>query len=310
LTQAISGKTEVRGIDQVLADLAGAQHGVVARRQLLGAGIGRAAIDQRLRSGHLLPFHRGVYAVGHRAIGIEARWMAATLAAGPAGVLSHRSAGQLWRILPRRTAVPEVTRPDRRGSRPGLIAHEGSLPADEITSLLGIPVTSVPRTLLDLAAVLKPRALEKAMDEAEVLRLTDRLSLPDLLERYPRRRGSAAARRLLRRNTVRSVTRNDFEEAFRGLLIRGRLPLPRFNADLAAGGRFFEVDCLWAARWLIVELDGRVVHGTRSAFEADRRRDRLLLAEGWRVMRVTWAQLRDEPDEIVADLRRALTLMQ
>jgi very-short-patch-repair endonuclease len=102
------------------------------------------------------------------------------------------------------------------------------------------------------------------------------------------------------------VTKNDFEELFVSLLDSHALPRPRFNADISVGGRFFSVDCLWRRERLIVELDGQAVHGTRQAFEADRERDRLLLAAGWRVIRVTWRQLRDQEGVVAADLGRAL----
>jgi very-short-patch-repair endonuclease len=171
----------------------------------------------------------------------------------------------------------------------------------------GIPVTSVSRTILDLATVLDRQGLERAMNEAEVRRLRSRLSLSTLLGRYPRRPGSACLRALLREHSpAAGVTRNEFEDRFRDLVDAHGLPVPRFNADLAVGGRFFEIDCLWSDHRLIVELDGRAVHGTPHAFEADRERDRLLLVEGWRVARVTWRQLSDAPSVLVADLRGLL----
>lgn len=167
-------------------------------------------------------------------------------------------------------------------------------------------MTSVSRTLFDLAAVLVRRQLERAMSEAEVRQLTDRLSLSDLMDRYPRRRGSANLRALLAAKTPGGITRNEFEERFVALLDAQGLPRPRLNATLALRGRFFEVDCLWRKQRLIVELDGRAVHRTDQAFESDRQRDRVLLAEGWRFTRVTWRQLRDEPSAVAADLRAAL----
>jgi hypothetical protein len=234
--------------------------------------------------------------------------MAAVLACGPGAVLSHRSAGRLWGLVPGSAASVDVTRPGYFRHRAGINAHHSRLPDDERVMVDGIPVTSVSRTLFDLAAVLDRRRLERALNEAEVLGLTDRLSIPDLLERYPRRRGSAVLRSLLRDDAaVRGITRNDLEERFLSLIDAAGLPRPRLNADLAVRGRFFEADCLWAEQRLIVELDGRATHGTRRAFEKDRERDRILLAEGWRVMRVTWRQLRHDPKEIVADLRRLLT---
>jgi very-short-patch-repair endonuclease len=160
---------------------------------------------------------------------------------------------------------------------------------------------------LDLAGVLTKSQIERALNEAEVLRLTDRLSVPDLLERYPRRRGSAVLRALFRdRTAVRGITRRELERRFKAVLDGIDLPRPRRNAHVSVQGRFFEVDCLWAAQRLIVELDGRESHGTDLAFEKDRERDRLLLVEGWRVTRITWRQLRDDAPAVIADLRRLL----
>jgi very-short-patch-repair endonuclease len=171
----------------------------------------------------------------------------------------------------------------------------------------GIPLTTVPRTIVDLAAVLSMRQLERAFNEVEVQGLTDRLSIPDLLARYPRRRGSAALRSLLGDGTsARGVTKNDLEEDFASLIDTYGLPRPRFNADIAVNGRFFSADGLWREERLIVELDGRAVHGTRRAFESDRERDRILMSEGWRVIRITWRQLRDQQSAIATHLRKAL----
>jgi very-short-patch-repair endonuclease len=293
---SISGS---RRVDDPIAELARGQHGVVGRRQLGALGFDKSGIDTRVRRGHLLVIHRGVYAVGHRELTQDGRWMAATLAGGESAVLSHRSAGQLWGLVPRTGSIPEVTRPTAFRARPGIRAHQSTLPADEVEQVDGIPVTSVSRTLLDLAPVLGERALEKALNEAEVRRLTSIRSLPDLLERYPRRRGASRLRAILREHgEALGVTRNDFEEGFLALVDRYDLPRPRLNADLAVAGRFFEVDCLWRERRLIVELDGRAVHGTRRAFEADRERDRLLVGAGWRVIRITWRQLRDDAPAI------------
>jgi very-short-patch-repair endonuclease len=145
------------------------------------------------------------------------------------------------------------------------------------------------------------------LNEVEVQGLTDPLSIPDLLERYPRRRGTAVLRALLDKGVGNDgITKNDFEEMFVPLLDSYGLPRPRFNADLSVAGRFFSVDCLWRRERLIVELDGGAVHRTRKAFEGDRERDRLLLVEGWRVMRITWRQLSNDRTRIAADLRTAL----
>jgi very-short-patch-repair endonuclease len=203
--------------------------------------------------------------------------------------------------------VPEVTRPRSFRRQAGIGAHHSRLPDDEFLLVDGIPVTSVSRTLLDLAGVLTKRRLERALNEAEVLGLTDVLSVPDLLERYPGRRGSAVLRALFRdRTTIRGITRRELERRFQATLDGTDLPRPRLNAHVPVQGGFFEVDCLWAEQRLIVELDGRGSHGTDLAFEKDRERDRLLLVEGWRVTRITWRQLHDDAPAVIADLRRLL----
>jgi hypothetical protein len=232
--------------------------------------------------------------------------MAAVLSCGPNAYLSHRSAGRFWRLLPGHHGRPEVScAGTRRTRRQGVIAHEATLHADEIEVIDGIPVTCVARTVFDLAGSLKIRELERAWNEMEVRRLTSRVSVPQLLERYPRRPGAPALRALLGSGEPGGVTRNDFEEDFVALLDAHGMPRPRLNADLSLRGRFIEVDCLWP-RHRLVELDGRAVHAREAAFESDKRRDRELLAEGWRTMRVTWRQLRDEPDAVMADLRELL----
>ena len=229
--------------------------------------------------------------------------MAAVLACGPDAVLSHRSAGQLWGIVPRAPSLPEVTRPGFFRQRAGIHCHRSSLPVDERGEELGIPVTSVARTQFDLAVVLSKRGLERALHEAEVQQLRDRLSLWDLLERYPRRRGAVNLRAVLGSTLPVGVTQNDFEELFVAFLDEYGLPRPLLNGTLPIRGRLLKPDCMWPEQRLIAELDGRDVHGTVQAFEGDRLRDREMLVEGWRSTRITWRQLRDERPALAADLR-------
>jgi very-short-patch-repair endonuclease len=130
-----------------------------------------------------------------------------------------------------------------------------------------------------------------------------------LLERYPRRPGTVVLQRLLDdAQAVLGITRRELEARFKEALSRTDLPRPRLNADVAVQGRFFEADCLWAEQRVIVELDGRATHGTGQAFEKDRERDRLLQSDGWRVIRVTWRQLRDDGPAVIDDLRRVLRI--
>lgn len=295
--------------DQGIARLAEGQHGVVARRQLIELGLTDAQIKGRIARGGLHVVHRGVYAVGHRLLSAHGRWMAAVLFGGQEAVLSHRSAAELWGIAPRRGRPIDVTR--KRGWRasPGIAVHRSSIPADEIETVAGIPCTCVPRTSLDLAGSTSRDELERVISQAEVRRLTHALSMYDMLERYPRRCGAPVLRALLDDHVEqRGVTRSRLEERFAAVLSRSDLPRPHLNASLAIRGRFFEVDCLWREQKVIAELDGIQTHGTNLAFEKDRERDRLLLAEGWGVVRITWRQLHDDAPSVLADLRRLLHL--
>lgn len=233
--------------------------------------------------------------------------MAAVLAFGPDAVLSHRSAGQLWGLLPRSSITPEVTRPGR-ASRPHLIAHRGMLLRDEVVRVRGIPVTSVPRTMLDLAATRKEREVERAWNEMEFRGFRDRLSVPDLLERHPRRKGSLLLLRLAEGKVLPvGITRNDLEEAFLALIDRYELPRPRMNVHFPIRERFYEIDCLWEDRRVAIELDGGAAHRTRKSFDDDRERDRILTAEGYTTARVTWHHIQNTPDQLAADLQRILT---
>lgn len=235
--------------------------------------------------------------------------MAATLPFGEGTVLSHRSAAELWGIARRSSGAIEVTRATHVRGRRHLVVHQSSVRDDEWTVFDGIPVTTVPRTVLDCAARATRRQVERMLNEVEVRRLTDSLSIPDMLERYPGRPGTGILRGLLGEGAEDAgVTRNDFEEIFASLIEAHGLPSARFNADVSVAGRFYSVDCLWRQPRLIVELDGRAAHGTRRAFESDRERDRLLMADGWRVMRVTWRQLLTQGDRVIADVRRALAV--
>jgi very-short-patch-repair endonuclease len=296
------------GVDRALASLAQGQHGVVARRQLLELGLSAPAIGRRIRLGRLHRVHTGVYAVGHRVLSREGRWMAAVLLCGPDAVLSHRSAAALWGIRGQSSGAIEVTAPIKSRSFGVVRRHFAVLPADEVTIREGIPTTTVPRAIFDLATVLRMDAIEHALRESERLRLYDALSLPLLLDRYPRHRGNSSIRACLRRRREMppGVTREELEARFRAFIDDQDLPAPRLNSWLTFGSRRYQVDCLWPGERLIVELDGYATHGIRSAFESDRERDRRLAVAGYSNVRVTWRQLHDDPETIADDLRRLL----
>jgi restriction endonuclease-like protein len=224
--------------------------------------------------------------------------MAAVLAAGPDAVLSHRAGGALLGIC--RYEGVEVTVPAYR-ARPSITVHTSPLPPDEVTTVDGIPVTGLSRTILDLARVLPPHQVERAFNEAEVRGLTDTVSLPDLVQRYPGRRGIRTIKTIL--DTGPAFTREELEARFAAFRRNAGLPSPSLNAAVEG----FECDCVWADQRLIVELDGRATHATRAAFERDRARDRVLTVAGWRTIRVTWRQLHEQPEALAADLRKLLT---
>jgi hypothetical protein len=288
-----------------VSELAGRQYGVVARGQLAELGLGPGAIEMRLARGRLHRVYQGVYAVGHSCLMAEGRWMAAVLAAGPGAALSHRAAGARWGIHRPAPAEVEVTSARRVCARPGVRFHRSSLPDDEVTTRDSVPVTTVPRTLFDLAAVISPGQLARAVNEAEIGRLWDPLSLQDLLERHPRRPGADAVRAVIDKPGA-TITRSELEDRFLGLVDRVGLPRPTTNVSLRLGRRWIEADCLWPDQRLIAELDGHATHATRAAFEDDRARDRALTAAGWRVIRITWRQLHEQPAALARDLRASL----
>lgn len=296
--------------DREMAGLAGQQFGVVSRVQLLALGMSASAIDRRVRGGRLHLLHRGVYAVGHRAVPKEGRWLAAVLRVGDGAVLSHRSAAELWGVLRRADRGPiDVTAPRSARSSNGIRRHEAHLASNEMTVRRQIPVTTLSRTLFDIAAITSDEGLEAAIRQAEYLHRFRLESLEALLQRHPGRRGAANIKACLRRlaRGPRGRTRNRFEVRFTALLTRTDLPMPTLNTVLDLDGFKIEADCLWRDQRLIVELDGGEAHRTRVAFESDRERDRRLQAAGWRVVRVTWRQL-DEPAGLIGDLRALLTV--
>jgi very-short-patch-repair endonuclease len=292
-----------------LARLAARQHGVVTVRQLYSLGFSDGQVGTRAAAGWLHRVHRGIYAVGHDRLTREGRWMAAVLACGDCAVLSHQAAGELWRLRQRRGNVPariDVAVPRRRGGRPrrGLIVHRlPTLRPDEVATNDGIPVTSPARTLLDLATILPARQLERAVDEAERLRLCDEGDLKAVAAAHVGRPGAGALSRLLRKQAIgMTATRSNFEERFLALCRDCRLPQPEVNVPLLD----YVVDFLWSDARLIVEVDGRATHGTRRAFQADRDRDGRLTVAGYRVVRFTWWDVTRRPAVVADRVRRLL----
>jgi len=234
--------------------------------------------------------------------------MAAALASGPDAVLSHWSAAALWAIRPTSRTTIDVTVPHDTRSSKLIRRHVSAIPPDEQSTEEGIPVTTVPRTIFDLAAT-EPLGVVKALlREAEFRELHDRLSLWDLVERYPGRRGIRKVKTALEalKDEPIDERKSRLEERLDPFLHRHNLPRPSFNDWILVGEKRFQVDCLWAGTNEIVELDGWQGHKTRTAFREDRARDRKLRVAGYHVTRLTWNQLDDEPETIAADLRALL----
>jgi very-short-patch-repair endonuclease len=285
-------------VDRETARLAARQHGVVSRAQLREAGLSDAAITRRSEAGRLHVVHRGVYSVGHTVLGRHGRWMAAVLAGGPGAVLSHASAAALWEIRPSAAVVIDVTTRRTGRKRAGLRIHgPRALPPGEVTVRDGIPVTTAARTLLDRAAVLQRRALERALDEAEIRELTDYPALDALARAHPGYRGASRLRATLQaRRAGTTATKTELEERFLKLCRAHGLPTPLVNTWV----EFKEVDFLFEDARLIVETDSWAYHRTRHAFESDRARDALLARAGYRTLRFTDRQLTQTP-QAVAD---------
>lgn len=270
---------------------------MVSLAQLAACGIGRGGVRWRVANGRLHRLHRAVYAVGHGALPSLGREQAALLAVGSRGVLSHRSAADLWGLLDPTDGPVDVTVPGAgRRSRNGIVLHGSMVSRRDVTRAAGLSVTRPARTLVDIAAVVDDRDLERAVDQAGVRRLAKVGDVRAALDRAGAAAGTGRLRELLDRLGGPRLTRSEAEARLLALLRRSRLPLPSTNVRVAR----YEVDMLWSSRRLVVEVDGFAFHGTRAAFERDRVRDADLQALGLRVVRITWRQIVDEPEATVA----------
>ena len=291
--------------DPALAVLAHHQHGVVSTVQLRAAGLGRGAIEHRVRKGRLHRVHRGVYAVGHPRLTLRGRLWAAVLACGgpDAAALSHRSAAALWDLLPPPSGPVDVTSRRRSASTARLRVHRGNTLA-EVADHDGLPLTTVARTLIDLADVLAPHALERTVHRAAPPRLLDTSAL-----KHPGRPSVTGALATLAHDEP-DVTRSELEERFLALVAKSRLPRPEVNANLFLGVQddhpAREVDFLWRPQRLVAETDGIATHLTPEAFHRDRERDAALLTAGYRVVRFTYRQVTRQPAAVAATLRALL----
>jgi very-short-patch-repair endonuclease len=267
-------------------------------------GYSSSAIDRAVRAGRLHRLYRGVFAIGHTNLSLHGHCLAAVLACGPDALLSHVSAAWLWNLTKTSPLPAAVSAPGYRKPRPPLRLHEArSLTAEDRALREGIPVTSLPRTLLDLAATVRFEWLEKMVERSEDLELFDLRAVEELLKCTVGHHGHGRLRRAISLYKPFSFTRSTLERRFLELCLEARLPQPRMN--FVAHG--FELDCFWPEYRFAVELDVYETHGTKAAFERDRKRQEDLLLLGIGMTRVTGPRLEREPREVI---RRVALLLE
>jgi very-short-patch-repair endonuclease len=292
--------------DGDIACLAASQGGVVSFAQLRTLAMSADAIDRRVRIGRLHPLHRGVFAVGHPLVGVKGRRWAAVLALDGHAIVSHQSAADAFGFRRSDGGLVHVTVRGRGGRKPrrGVRVHRPhTLPEDEVTSLDGLPITTPPRTLLDLAASgLRGRPLEAALDRAEQLRLVDFAELRRLLARYPRRPGTRSLRAQLERYRGPIDVRSELERLIHELCEVHSLPRPQVNTVVEGKVRDFH----WPDCRLVVEADSYAWHRSPSALNDDRERDVELTLAGYRVLRFTYEQVTRRREYVIGALRTAL----
>jgi len=282
-----------------VARLAGRQGGVAGREQLLECGLSGTLLSRWVAEGRLHRVHPGVYAVGHSVLGIRARLMAALLYAGPSSVLSHQTAAWHWRLIDAEPQRIHVSTANDTRSLTEIRVHRPRSIESETHN--GLAVTTVPRTLLDLAATMTFAELRRALAEADNLNRLDPTAIRAQLGRG--RTGASALRQALSIHWPElAQTRSVLEEQFLALVEDAGLHRPEVNPRLEG----FIVDALWRAERVVAELDGQETHAKPAAVERDRQRDLALRAAGFEVRRYTWQQVTRHPDAVVADLRAAI----
>jgi very-short-patch-repair endonuclease len=301
----MTGKLRHPRRERRLAELATQQHGVVSHHQLHRLGFRTEWIERRLTDRRLSAVHRDVYAVGHWRLTHRGYWWAAILAYGPRAFLSHRTAAVVWGFQRHRRGPVHVTAGRGRQGvqrREGIWIHRCKLALEDCTTRDGFPVTTVARTLFDLAETIPFESLKGAAEEADRLKLLQLRELEEVCERGRGRRALRPVRQLVADLRPPDEGRSPLEIRFPAFLREHRLPAPAQNV-LVLG---HEVDALWPAAKLVVELDSWEHHGHRTAFERDRARDPKLLIAGYRTIRVTHRRLDREAAQLAAEIRQLL----
>jgi very-short-patch-repair endonuclease len=286
--------------DLIVGLLADRQHGVVSRAQLLDEGLSARAIARMVESGRLRIIFRGVYAVGHTRLRREGYWMAALLAAGDDAVLSHFTAAALWRLCNVAMFPIHVTTSGDGGRKQrDLVVHRQQLPPDSTIKIDGLRTTTPACTIALLAGSLSARELRKTVEKAQDVNRFRPDEIERHLTRMPKARGRRVLNDLLPLMTPDSDNaRSHLERLFLKLTRSARLPEPDVNAVIAGRRRDFS----WPAHRLVVETDGYAYHSSREARTRDARRDRELLAAGWRPARFTYEEIALEPEFVNAEV--------
>jgi predicted transcriptional regulator of viral defense system/very-short-patch-repair endonuclease len=287
---------------RLVSELAKRQHGIVSAWQLAELGLSKDAISRETLKARFHQIHHGVYAVGHTALSQQAHCIAAVLSCGDGALLSHRSAAWLWGLTKWWPPIVEVTAVSPRETRQEIRVHSAVtlVPEDRGTSQ-NIPVTAIPRTLLDFAAA-EPRFLGGAIEGAERHGLLDLAATDALLKRSRGFRGVARLRNALEIYRDPAFTRSRLERRFLAMVKRAGLPRPSMNYFIES----YELDAYWPKERFAVELDTYDYHGGHVAFERDRLRQEDLKLAGIEMTRVTGARMDREPEAVVGRLRRLL----
>ena len=263
--------TRSRTLEEIVGELATRSHGIVTRAELLAAGLSDRQIKRRRTRGYLIDEFPGVYRVGHRAPSLEARYMAAVRACGEGAVLSGPAAAHLYGLIKGAPPPPYVTAPRERRVT-GVVTTRSRVV--ERAEHRGIPVTTVARTLVDLASSLPLHDLARAGHEAGIKYRTTPGQVEEVLARRPTAPGAGNLRKVLHGDVP--VTASVLERRFLRLLTDRNLPLPITNRPAGS----FRVDCRWPEQGLTVELDSYRFHNSRHSWEQDRRREREARARG------------------------------
>jgi hypothetical protein len=304
------------GVERRIAEVATGQGGPISLSQLREAGIDRSGASRRNGRGSLHRIHRGVYVVGHRSVSRTSRLRAAVLACGEGAVVSHGTAAAFWGLWDRWPSLIDVTVPCEAGRKIGGVhSRRCRYPEpDEVVERAGVACTTVARTLIDLAGMADIPTLRRTVERAAVVKLLDLSALDRSMHWGKGRRGLRALNLIIAGwrtpNDATPDVRSDFEALVLPILVAAGLPRPLANEKLRIGGERLMVDFLWKDHGVVVETDGAATHLTPFAFQVDRRRDQILLAAGYRVLRVTWNQIQHEGDDVVARIVRTLVLAE